>query len=87
MPKSGGFTALMTYQKAEIIYDGTFYFAHKFFPKFDRTIEQMVQAARSGKQNIAEGSLNSGTSKEMAIKLNPTTTTPKKKSHFLIFFH
>ena len=69
LPKHGGFVNLITFQKAEIIYDGTFYFAHNFLPKYDRTIDQMIQAARSGKQNIAEGSLNSGTSKEMEIKL------------------
>ena len=60
---------MIAYQKAEIIYDGTYYFCHKHFQKYDRTIDQMVQAARSGKQNIAEGSIASGTSKEMEIKL------------------
>ena len=69
IPKHGGFNSLIAFQKAEIIYDGTYYFCHKFFPKFDRTIEQMIQAARSGKQNIAEGSLNSGVSKESELKL------------------
>jgi len=69
IPKHGGFNGLIAFRKAEIIYDGTFYFCHKFFPKFDRTIEQMIQAARSGKQNIAEGSLNSGVSKESELKL------------------
>lgn len=59
----------MSYQKAEIIYDATVYFCNRFYGKFDRTIDQMVQAARSGKQNIAEGSQTSGTSKETEIKL------------------
>src|SRR5690606_27614847 len=54
---------------AEIIYDGTVYFCNRFFKKYDRTIDQMVQAARSGKQNIAEASMASGTSKETEIKL------------------
>ena len=69
IPKHGGYRNLITYQKAEIIYDGTVYFTNRFFRKFDRTIDQMVQAARSGKQNIAEGSMASATSKETEIKL------------------
>lgn len=69
IPKHGGYKSLITYQKAEIIFDGTYYFCHKYFPQHDRTIDQMVQAARSGKQNIVEGSMASGTSKEMEIKL------------------
>jgi four helix bundle suffix protein len=60
---------LITYQKAEIIYDGTVYFTKRFFRKYDRTAEQMIQAARSGKQNIAEASMASATSKETEIKL------------------
>lgn len=69
IPKHGGYRKLITYQKAEIIYDGTIYFTRRVFNKYDRTIDQMVQAARSGKQNIAEASMASGTSKEMEIKL------------------
>lgn len=69
IPKHGGYQRLITYQKAEIIYDGTYYFCKKFLSPFDRTIDQMIQAARSGKQNIVEGSMASGTSKEMEIKL------------------
>jgi four helix bundle suffix protein len=69
IPLHGGYKKLMTYQKAEIIYDGTIYFTNRFYGKFDRTIDQMVQVARSGKQNIAEASMVSGTSKEMEIKL------------------
>jgi len=69
IPKHGGYKTLITYQKAEIIYDGTIYFTKRFYQKGDRTIDQMVQAARSGKQNIAEASLASGTSKETEIKL------------------
>ena len=45
------------------------YFTNRFFTKYNRTIDQMVQAARSGKQNIAEASIASGTSKEMELKL------------------
>jgi four helix bundle suffix protein len=69
IPSHGGYKNLITYQKSEIIYDGTIYFTRRFFTKFDRTIDQMVQAARSGKQNIVEASMASGTSKEMEIKL------------------
>lgn len=69
IPEHGGYQKLISYQKAEIIYDATVYFTDRFFKRGDRTIDQMVQAARSGKQNIAEASLASGTSKEMEIKL------------------
>jgi four helix bundle suffix protein len=69
IPLHGGYKNLITYQKSEIIYDGTIYFTKRFFQKYDRTINQMVQAARSGKQNIVEASMASGTSKEMEIKL------------------
>ena len=69
IPPNGGYRNLFSYQKSEIIYDGTVYFADRFFDPFDRTIGQMVQAARSGKQNIVEGSLASATSKETEIKL------------------
>ena len=69
IPQHGGYRHLITYQKAEIIYDGTVYFTKRFFGKFDRTIDQMVQAARSGKQNIVEASMASATSKETEIKL------------------
>lgn len=69
MPQRGNYRGLFVYQKAECIYDITFYFAHKYLEKGDRTIDQMVQAARSCKQNIAEGSAASTTSKETEIKL------------------
>lgn len=69
IPAHGGYRKLITYQKAEIIYDGTIYFTKRFFHPYDRTVDQMVQAARSGKQNIAEASMASGTSKETEIKL------------------
>jgi four helix bundle suffix protein len=69
IPVHGGYKNLLSYQKAEIIYDGTAYFTKRFFRKYDRTIDQMVQAARSGKQNIVEASMISATSKEAEIKL------------------
>jgi four helix bundle suffix protein len=69
IPLHGGYRNLITYQKSEIIFDGTVYFTDHFFQKYDRTIGQMVQAARSGKQNIAEASLASGTSKQTEVHL------------------
>ncbi|AFH47839.1 Hypothetical protein IALB_0127 [Ignavibacterium album JCM 16511] len=69
IPDHGGYKKLLTYQKAEIIYDGTVYFCNKFLERSDRTRDQMIQAARSGKQNIAEASMASATSKETEIKL------------------
>jgi four helix bundle suffix protein len=69
LPASGGYKKLLTYQKAEIIYDATIKFTRKYFNRHDRTVDQMVQAARSGKQNIAEASMASATSKEIEIKL------------------
>lgn len=65
----GNYQELLSYQKSEVIYDLTFRFCEKHLKKGDRTVDQMVQAARSGKQNIVEGSKASGTSKEMEIKL------------------
>lgn len=69
LQQRGHYKKLIVYQKAECIYDITFYFAHKYLTKGDRTIDQMIQAARSGKQNIAEGSAASSTSKETELKL------------------
>ena len=69
LPRRGDYRNLLTYQKATAIYDITFYFAHKFLAKNDRTVDQMIQAARSGKQNIVEGSAAAITSKETEIKL------------------
>lgn len=66
---NGGFRTLKSYQKAEIIYDGTIYFTRRVFKQYDRTIDQMVQAARSGKQNIAEASIASATSKMIELNL------------------
>jgi len=63
LPPHGGYRNLKAYQNAEIIHDATVAFCRRFLKPPDRTIDQMVQAARSGKQNIAEGSSVSGTSK------------------------
>src|ERR1700687_359015 len=65
----GNYRELLSYQKAEVVYDLTFRFCQRFLSRGDRTVDQMVQAARSGKQNIVEGSKASGTSKETEIKL------------------
>ena len=69
LPQHGHYRHLRVYQVAEIIYDITFYFTQHYLQKGDRTIDQMVQAARSGKQNIAEGNQASATSSETEIKL------------------
>lgn len=69
LPPHGNYRQLLSYQKAEVIYDITFRFCQRFLAKGDRTTDQMVQAARSGKQNIAEGSKAARTSKETEIKL------------------
>ena len=69
LPPRGDYQTLLSYQKAEVVFDITFRFAHKFLGRGDRTVDQMVQAARSGKQNILEGSKAALTSKETEIKL------------------
>ena len=69
LPPRGDYQTLLSYQKAEVVYDITFRFAHKFLARGDRTIDQMIQSARSGKQNILEGSKAGTTSKETEIKL------------------
>lgn len=69
IPQRGDYRNLIAFQKATCIYDITCHFAKTYLDKKDRTIDQMVQAARSGKQNIAEGSAAATTSKETEIKL------------------
>ena len=69
IPPHGGYRELKSYQNAEIVYDATVRFCDKFIDRRSRTHDQMVQAARSGKQNIAEGSMASGTSKKTELKL------------------
>jgi four helix bundle suffix protein len=64
-----GHAGLLAYQKALVVFQGTVRFCGRFLGKRDRTVDQMIQAARSGKQNIVEGSKVSGTSKEAEIKL------------------
>jgi len=79
IPPHGDYQDLLSYQKALIVYDATVYFCNRFFTKFDRTREQMIQGARSGKQNILEGSEASGTSKETEIKLTNTARASLKE--------
>lgn len=69
IPKHGGYRNLKSFQIAQLCYDVTVRFCDRYIEKRSRTHDQMVQAARSGVQNIAEGSKASGTSKKMELKL------------------
>lgn len=69
LAQDNNYRTLKAFQKAECIYDVTFYFAHQFLKSGDRTIDQMIQAARSGKQNLAEGNIDGITSREMELRL------------------
>src|SRR5258708_27847774 len=69
IPKDGGYRKLKSFQIAQLCYDVTVRFCDRYIEKRSRTHDQMVQAARSGVQNIAEGSKASGTSKKMEMKL------------------
>ncbi len=69
IPSHGGFRRLKSFQLAQLVYDITLRFCDRYISKRSRTHDQMVQAARSGVQNIAEGSVASGTSKKMELKL------------------
>ena len=74
LPQRGNYRNLIVYQKSECIYDITFFFAHKYLGKGDRTTDQMIQAARSCKQNIIEGKLS-----QHNIKGNRTETGERGK--------
>ena len=69
VPRQGNYRRLISYRKAEAIYDLTCYFCDTYLRRGDRTVDQMIQAARSGKQNIVEGSAASSTGRETEIKL------------------
>ena len=69
IPRRGNYKKLLSYQKTEVIFEMTYYFCHHYLQRGDRTIDQMVQAARSGKQNIVEGCAASATSNKTEIKL------------------
>ena len=69
IPVHGGYRNLHSFQVAQLAYDGTVIFGDRFVERRSRTHDQMVQAARSGVQNIAEGSMASATSKKTELKL------------------
>ncbi len=69
IPKHGGYRNLKSFQIAQLVFDVTVRFCERYIDRFSRTRDQMVQAARSGVQNIAEGSQASGTSKKTEMKL------------------
>ncbi len=69
IPKHGGYRKLKSFQMAQLCYDITVRFCDRYVDRFSRTKDQMVQAARSGVQNIAEGSQASATSKKTELKL------------------
>jgi four helix bundle suffix protein len=69
LPPRGNYRTLLSFQKVEVVYDINFRFAHNFLSKGERALDQMTQAARSGKKNILEGSKAAMTSTETEIKL------------------
>lgn len=69
IPPHGGYQKLKSYQMSEFVFDRAVKFCDRFIDRRSRTHDQMVQAARSGKQNIVEGSMDSGTSKKSELKL------------------
>ena len=69
IPPHGAYRELLSYQMAEIVFDATVVFCDRLIDRRSRTHDQMIQAARSGKQNIAEGSMASGSSKKSELKL------------------
>ncbi|MCP5517686.1 MAG: four helix bundle protein [Verrucomicrobiales bacterium] len=79
IPPHGGYQELLSYQKALVVYDATLHFCDRFIERRSRTRDQMIQAARSGKQNILEGSAASGTSKETEIKLTGVAAASLKE--------
>jgi four helix bundle suffix protein len=79
IPPHGGYEKLLSYQKALIVYDATVQFCDRFISKKSRTHDQMIQAARSGKQNILEGSEASGMSKETELKLTSVARASQKE--------
>jgi four helix bundle suffix protein len=69
IPPHGGYRKLRSFQTSQLVYDATVIFCDRFIEKRNRLHDQMVQAARSGVQNIAEGSMASATSKKTELKL------------------
>ena len=69
IPNKCNYENLLSYKKTKLIFELTYYFCHTYLSKGDRTIDQMIQAARSGKQNIVEGCAASPTSAKTEIRL------------------
>ena len=69
IPNLGNYKNLLTYKKSDVIYQITYFFCNRFLTRGDRTVDQMIQAARSGKQNIVEGCAAASTSAKTEIKL------------------
>lgn len=69
IPQRGNYKKLLSYQKTDVIFQLTYYFCHTYLQRGDRTVDQMIQAARSGKQNIVEGCMASATSAKTELKL------------------
>ena len=67
LPQDNNYRTLKAFQKAECIYDVTYYFVQHYLKTGDRTVDQMIQAARSGKQNLAEGNIDGITSRETCL--------------------
>lgn len=84
IPQHGGYRNLVVYKITEIIYDFTFRFCNKYVKNQGRTYDQMVQATRSGMQNIAEGSVDSGVSKASELKLTGIAKGIEGRLHFLL---
>ena len=85
IPPHGGYRQLKSYHTAEIIHDATVAFVDRFINPRSRTTDQMIQAARSGKQNIAEGSQTSGTSKKSELRL--LTVARASLEELLVDYH
>jgi four helix bundle suffix protein len=79
IPPHGGYQKLLSYHKALVVFEATGYFCNRFIDKKSRTYDQMIQAARSGKQNILEGSQASSTSKETEIKLTSVARSSQEE--------
>lgn len=69
VPNIGNYKNLLSYQKSDVIFQITYYFCNKYLTRGDRTVDQMIQAARSGKQNIVEGCSAASTSSKTEITL------------------
>ena len=82
---SGGYRRLKSFQLAQLVYDITVHFVSLYIPKESRTCDQMVQAARSGVQNIAEGSIDAATSTKLELNLY-NAARASEKSFFPQFF-